>query len=604
MRTNIKFYSGNPDIAVRKIIMNSKMHSRIREQCRVLEKAVAGAEYGSSEQKEKVEELKAEYRRFKQLIEMTGYTYNLFRTVPDCGPRMLEAEKCFLESDFEGMDVALPEEVIRKEIEQAKNSTQDGNSDEAERQLQELSYELILKGLLCFIYDGIKNEWYVDFWRFFTDAQDISKNTHTFYYYGWYCMIYKHFDNAEAFLEDAVDKQYVESGLTEEYRMLYKARCMEMLSCIAHLNGNFKNAADTLLPAARLFQRLNEINPKAYLPEYFRALYTMGNYHIDMKWYGAALEEYEESIKLARKLSILDSNIYGVKLAGLLDSTGALYVKKDNKNTESVEFYEQGIAIMQMVEEFDHVEYIHTVAGLKSNLAALHSRTENSDKVIPLLTDVIALRRELILISPENNNRPRLAYELCNMAIQQNNRNNRKEAYRNMTEGIGLYRECSENSTEEELNFMGKFLDELDGWLWQDNRREEAIAVCREKTEIYRNLSKKSPNEFMPKFAKALDNLAAMYHHIDDEQTSLEIYFEAIEVSRKLVKMNKGYSHILGILLMGLAVYYTKPFPDRAKALAAAKESCRILDPIRKGDKNLEKAYAKAEKIVNNLPYE
>jgi hypothetical protein len=550
----------------------------------------------SPERGKKIEKLNFHTRRYQQLLDSAERIYELFCTVPRCSGRMAEAERCFLDGDFAGVDSALPEEEIIAEIKQLKEEQDDDNWEQTELLLQEKSYELLLKGFLHYTHAG-RPEGYKAFWRSFTEALEASENTHTLYYNGWYCYLYKDFDKAKEFYTDAADERWMEDSLSDEIKLFFKATCRRQLAGISFLQEDMPAAIRTMQQALKLFTKLKDEKPAAYLPAVAEVLSQLGDYHTRSKAYSVALMEYEEALRIRRKLAVNNSDAYLPLVAELLDAVGAMHIIK-NEYKDAVARYEESVSIERhFLIEFNRLEFKDMLAHSLSNLTTAYFMMNRRDKIMPLMTEVAKLHRELALTAPEVH-QPNLAYALYQVAVQHRNQDENEEAYRNMTEAIALYRESARRSPAKYLPLLGERLDDLDGWCWYDKKYAEAINAFREGVEVYRRLTEESPEKYMPKLAETLDRLAAMYHNTGDDRTSLPICLESVEVSRRLVKMNKGYSHILGILLMGLGVYYTDIFPDREKALAVTRESCAILQPLRRQNPEHEKAYNKAIGII------
>jgi hypothetical protein len=591
MKTNIDVYAGDPNIAVRRIVESSDTHRKCYEKCERLKEAIHKTSEGSPERGKKIEQLNTQSRGYQQLLDATEKIYELFYTVPRRSRRMAEAERCFLNSDFAGMDNALPEEEIMAETNQLKQKLEQVGEDweQTELLLREKSYELLLTGL-CHYAHFERPEGYKDFWRAFTDALEVSENAHTLYFNGWYCLLYKQLDKAEELYRDAADERWMEDDLSDESIRFFDARCRRQLAYISSRQGDIPTAIRTMQQALKLYTKLKDEKPVVYLPAVAEALALLGDYHTRSKAYSVALMEYEESLRIRRRLAVNDGDAYLPIVSELLDAIGVMHVMK-KEYADAVVRMEEAISIKRSFIELNREAFMDMLTTSLNNLAAAYLMMNRREKLIPLLTELVTLHRELAVTEPEIN-LPKLAHALCQLALQHRKWNEDEEAYRKLKEGIAIYRECARLAPAEHLLSLEENLEELDGWCWYDEKYAEAIEACREELEIFRRLAAESPEMYLPKLAKKLDDLSAMYYNTNEEETSFPLYLEAIEISRKLVEMNKGYSHILGILLVGLAVYYTDNFPDREKALAAISESCAILQPLRKNPE-CEKAYNK-----------
>jgi hypothetical protein len=595
MKTNKDIYAGDPNIAVRQIVASSEVHRMCYEKCERLKDAIYRTPEGSPERRKKIEKLNFHSRQYRQLLEATEYIYELFRTVPRLSPHMAEAERCFLNSDFAGMDDALPEEEIMAEINRLKQEQDSANWDETELLLEEKSYELILKGLLHYTHTD-HPEWYKDLWRSLTEALEASGNTHTLYYNGWYSLLYMELDKAEEFYTDATDERWMGDDLTDESKRFFKARCLRHLSYLSYRKGDLTAAIRSMQQTLKLYTELKDEKPAAYLPAVAKALAILGDYHTQNKAYTVALMEYEEALRIRRRLAVDDSEAYLPLVSELLDAVGAMHMMKEEYK-DAIARFEEAISIKRSFLEFDKQAVMDMLAVSLDNLATAYYVMNRREELIPLLTEVAALHRELAVTEPDVH-QPKLARALCKVAAQHRNWKENKEAYRDMTEGIAIYRECARQSPAEYLPSLGEKLEELDGWCWYDKKYAEAIEACREGTEVCRRLAEESPEKYLPKLGETLNRLAAMYYDTGDYEPSLAIYLDGVEVSRKLVERDKRYGHILGCLLTGLGAYYTDIFPDREKALAAVREACAILRPLRRQNPECEKAYNKATGMI------
>jgi tetratricopeptide (TPR) repeat protein len=557
---------------------------------------------GSPERKEKIEQLNMHSRRRRNLFDATENIYELFRTFPRRSRRMVEAERRFLDGDFIGMDDVLQEEEIMAEINKLKEEQKQelfiSNWQQMEILLREKSYELLLKGLLH--YTHVDNPiWYKNFWRLITEALDASVNTHTLCYNGWYCIMYKYFDRAKEFYTDAIEERWTEENLSDESRLFFEAKCHRYLGYISFLEENLPEAIRSVQRSLTLFTKLKDINPAVYFSDVAETLTMLGDYHTHTEAYSVALVEYEEALRIRRRLAVDDGEAYLPVVAGLLNSLGIMHVMK-KEYRDAIACCEEAISIERNFLELNRQAFMSMLTNSINNMTTAYFMMNKREKLIPLLTELVAIYRELAVTEPDIQ-RPRLAYALCQIAIQRRFWKEHEEAYRDMEEGIALYRESALQSPSKYLPLLAKWLSELDDWHWNDGNREASFELCCERTDVYRRLAEESPEKYLPKLGETLDRLAAIYHDRGDDETSLTIYLEGIEVIRRLVEQNRRYGHILGILLMGLSVYYSNIFPDREKALAAAKEACTILQPFRKQHPTCEKSYKKAKEIIRSL---
>ncbi|MDR0544869.1 MAG: tetratricopeptide repeat protein [Odoribacteraceae bacterium] len=598
-------YAGNPRIAVREIVVRSEVHRKAHERCEQLKEAVHKTREGSPEREKALKKLQEGERKYQHMLEVAGQVYDFFSTLPrdsdfitplpHRGERLTKAEQCFLAGDFEGMDRALPEEEIAAEVGPLKLKTKDPDEWwQVSVALDDRSRELVLKGILHAGHTE-RPKWYEDMWRAFNRALDAQANAYARYWNGWYCLVCNQLDTARELFNSAAEEGWKED-VSEDNMEVFEARCRLKLASVSEREGNIPAAIGSLQDALKIFTGQMKKYPDAHATTVGDILERLGNYHAREQAYSVALVEYEESIRITRGLAARDSEAYQPVLGKRLAFIGALhFTKKEYK--EAIECYEETIKIARAFLEFDRETFLGMMANAVNNMSAVYFAMNKREKLVPLLDELVALRRELAVTDPDSQ-LPELAWALCQVALQRGAWKEMKEAYRDMTGGIAVYRALAAKRPSEYLPPLGEMLLTLYGWCWEDERYDESIALCGERVEVYRKLAAENPKEYKVKLVQAIDNLAGMYDIRKEYEVSLKIYIEGVELCRELVEMDKQYGHILGILLIDLGNYYTNVFPDKEKAVAAANESCQILQPLRKHDPGFEKAYGKAKEII------
>ncbi|MDR0612789.1 MAG: tetratricopeptide repeat protein [Dysgonamonadaceae bacterium] len=555
MKTNMNFYAGDPNVAVRQILESSEEYGMCYEQRERLKKAIYKLPEGSPERREKLEELNSHSRRSRQMTDSVKQMYEMFSTFPLSSPRMAEAERCFLNGDFTGMDNALPEEEITAEAHQLKQELEEYNDnwEQTERLLREKSYELVLKSLLHYTHTD-NPEWYRNFWNSINEALDASENAHTLYCNGWYCVMYGYLDRSEEFYTDATDERWMEEDLSKESKLFFEARCTRQLGYLHFIQNNLPAAIYTSQRALRLFTKLQDINPAAYSSFVADVLATLGDYHMRSEAYSVALVEFEEALRIRRQLAVDNNEGYLPLVAESLNLTGVAHTMKGEAR-DAIACYEEAIAIERNYLEYNRMVFMDMLATALSNMATAYFMLGKYEKIIPLLQEIIELHRELAVIEPENH-LPGLAHALCQIAGQRRLWKEYEESYRSIMEAIAIYRECALRSPSEYLPKLAERLSELDGWCREDGKYAEAIEACRERVDVYRRLAEESFETYMPQLGEALNGLATIYNDI---------------------------------------------FHDREKALAAASEAYIILKALCRQNPACEESYNKAADIIRAL---
>lgn len=555
MKTDMNIYAGDPNVAVQQILESSEEYGRCYEQRERLKKAIYKMPEGSPEREEKLKELNACSRQTYQMADSAGKIYEMFRTFPLSSLRMAEAERCFLNGDFTGMDNALPEEDIIAEAHRLKQELEEYNDnwEQTERLLREKSYELILKSLLHYTHTD-NPAWYKNFWNAINEALDASENAHTLYCNGWYCVMYGYLDRSEEFYTDATDERWMEDDLSKESKLFFEARCTRQLGYLHSIQNDLPAAIRTVQRALKLFTKLKDKNPAVYLPEVADILSIVGGYHMQSEIYSVALVEFEEALRIYRNLAVNNNKMYDPLVAKSLELIAVMHSMK-GEYADSITRHKEAIAIYRNYLEYNRLAFTVELATSLGNMASVYYVLKKHEKIIPLLQEIIELHREIAVIEPEVH-QPQQAYALCQIAGQHRLWKEYEESYQSIMEALAIYRKCAFRSPSEYLPKLAERLSELNGWYREDGKYAEAIEACRERVDIYRRLAEESFETYMPQLGEALNDLAAMYNDI---------------------------------------------FHDREKALAAAREACVILKSLYWQNPACEEGYNKAIDIIRAL---
>jgi hypothetical protein len=511
-------YAGDPNVALKQIAESSEEYEKCYKQCERLREAISGTPEGSREREQQIERLNFQSQKKQQMLNAVKYICELYRTIPRRSPRMTKAERCFLKGDFAGMDVALPEEVIRAEIAELKPECDEYSEDWTEKDLllRDKSYELVLKGMLHYMHTD-NPKWLNNLRRTLSESVKAHENAHTLYSNGWFCVTFHLNDRvnnllewAKEFYADAIDERWIEEDLTDESIRFFEARCVRQQAHIRSLQNDIPAAIADMQQALALFTELREINPPAYLSDMAETLELLGEYHLRCESYTVALLELEESLRIRREQAVDNSEMYMPFIARTLDRIGVMHIMKGELR-ESIAIYEEAIAIERDYLEYNPAEFMDMLINSLNNLTTACFLMNRHEKLIPLLTETIALLEQLVVTSP-GAYLPKLAHALCKLADQRRLRKEQEEAYRNLTEGITRYREAALRSPSESLPPLAERLSELYAWSLEDGKKPEAIAAIREAAEIYSRLANESPEAYNPKYRESLDRLAAIDH--------------------------------------------------------------------------------------------
>jgi tetratricopeptide (TPR) repeat protein len=600
METN-RYVSTNgvdPNLAVRQILLTSEDYVEIIKSAMRVEKVIKNTEEGTPDPA-KVEKLNFRIRQADTVRKYAACIYELFRVLPVRNERLREAEACFCRGKFFEMDALLEEDKLFEESRQlriAEAQAQENGQDTGElaELLMAKSCEYLLKTLLHCTYID-RPEWEEETLALFEDTLWTSKNVYVLYEYASFFAAIECDLDAESTFRETLE--LCRKDLSVPVNRLYEAKCLRELGCIHRKEGKFAEAIDCTRQALAIYTRFSEEDSIGYTPEVAELLTLLGDYHAFSKACPVALVEFEEALTLYRRLAAIHPEEYLSNVSEVLDKLGLLHLFNGEYN-DTLPRFEEALGIRRSLVESHPVHSLSAISNTLNNYALAYLYLQQTEKARPLLEEAVRIHRTLSVLNPSEH-KPLLAEKLYQLGMMYRGWKEPENAYESMKEAIDLFRGIvGDASNAHLLPLFGEALYNLDSWHWEDGAYENSIEICRETVEVYRRLAEENQKTYFPKLVEMLNRLAAMYHDTGDDSTSFPIYLEAVAGSRELVRLNSGYKHVLGQMLMGLAVYYVNSFPDREKALAAAREAKELLGPLRGQYPELEQSFNKTKQLI------
>ena len=132
-------------------------------------------------------------------------------------------------------------------------------------------------------------------------------------------------------------------------------------------------------------------------------MYNLGNLHSDINEYTKALDEYEEALKIRRKLAEENPKTYLPDVANTLLNLGNLHFNI-NEYTKALDEYEEALIIRRKLAEENPKAYLSDLAMTLNNLSILCQQAKDYSKSIyylNTLNDLLHKYKDPIYYKPQ-----------------------------------------------------------------------------------------------------------------------------------------------------------------------------------------------------------
>ncbi|ODS36212.1 hypothetical protein BEH94_05145 [Candidatus Altiarchaeales archaeon WOR_SM1_SCG] len=306
-------------------------------------------------------------------------------------------------------------------------------------------------------------------------------------------------------------KRLIDVG--EELRNLFKGENKAPISgTLGNLYsdlGRFKEAEESYGDALKIYKKLAEENPDAYLPDVATTQNNLGNLYSNLGRFKESEESYGDALKIYKKLAEENPDAYLPDVAMTQNNLGILYSDL-GRFEEAEKAYGEALGIRKKLAEENPDAYLPDVATTQNNLGALYIDLGRFKEAEDSYGDALKIRKKLAEENPD-------AY-LPYVATTQNN--------------LGIL--CSN---------LGRF--------------EEAEKAYGEALGIYKKLAEENPDAYLPDVATTQNNLGALYSDLGRFKEAEESYGDALKIRKKLAEENPGaYLPVLLQTQANIGIFY------------------------------------------------
>ena len=252
--------------------------------------------------------------------------------------------------------------------------------------------------------------------------------------------------------------------------------------------------------ARRTIDYGNNNQQKVYLINIARVLNNLANIHKNINEQQKALEEYEEALKISRKLAKENPKTFLTDVALTLHNLAILH-QQINEHQKALKENDEALKIRRKLAKENPRMYLSDLAYTLHNLGTLHTTIKEYSKALEELEKSLEIRRKLAEENP-NKYLPEVAMTLNSLAV--------------------LHKDINEYP-----KVFEKYL---------------------ESSEIFRKLAKKNPKVYLSDLAYTLNNLAFDLIEVGNNDYNQENYEEArrhylhcLEIREELANNNPDY---------------------------------------------------------------
>ncbi|MEV6151052.1 tetratricopeptide repeat protein [Nonomuraea sp. NPDC052129] len=338
--------------------------------------------------------------------------------------------------------------------------------------------------------------------------------------------------------------------------------------------GDIRGALETSREAVKLYRRLAEVQPEAYLSNLANSLNNLGTRLSAVGDIRNALEAYWEAVELYRQLHQANpmAHLPGFTLS-LNNLATQLWEVGDKRR--AVELIREVVESYRQLAGAEATAHLPNLAMSLNNLGNLSSGIGDIRRAVKSVRESVELYRQLAEVEPEAH-LPSLAMSLSNLGGCLSEVGDIREALEAVQEAVNIRRRLAEAEPKAYLADLARSLTSLGARLWEAGDKQEAVEPAREAVELHRRLAEVEPAVYLPGLAISLINLGGCLSGVGDKREAVESVREAVEVYRQLAGAEPA-AHLpnlaislanLGTLLSGVG--------DKRRAVELAREAVEL----------------------------
>src|SRR5580704_14382152 len=224
-----------------------------------------------------------------------------------------------------------------------------------------------------------------------------------------------------------------------------KARTLNNLGNLDRMQNRLDDARQHQEEALKIYRRLAQQNPEAYLPYLAVTLNNVGSIERMQNHPEAARQDYAESLSINRELAQRDPAKYLPNMAMILNEYGMLDATQ-GRIDESRAHYEEALKINRELAAQSPSVYLPQLAMTLANFALLDAYQHRLDDARQLYDEALKIDRQLAAENPDVH-LPELAMTLTNLGRVEQLQNRVDDARAHYEEAYTLLQKLSQGNT-------------------------------------------------------------------------------------------------------------------------------------------------------------
>ncbi len=199
--------------------------------------------------------------------------------------------------------------------------------------------------------------------KYFEDSIKSYPNKGNVFQYAVFLQEHKQFKEAEKYYS-----QYL-NGFSSQLSEDEYAMTLNNLAILHSAQNNYQDALQEFEEALKIYRKLAETNPHTYLPYVATTLNNLAILHKAQNNYQDALQEFEEALKIRRKLAETNPNTYLPDVAVTLINLSIYFRKAVAQREKSLAYVVEAVIILLPIVEkvpFTHQYMQRAILVLKS----------------------------------------------------------------------------------------------------------------------------------------------------------------------------------------------------------------------------------------------
>jgi len=237
---------------------------------------------------------------------------------------------------------------------------------------------------------------------------------------------------------------------------------------------------------------------------------------------------YEEALDVLN-MNHLNTNVQ----AKILNNLGVMFFKQNQFN-KALEQYNKSLAIQRKLVAENFMKYLPELIHSLNNLGTFYANRNDYEKALNLFTEALEICKKSAQDNPKEY-LPDLALTFNNVGSLYMSMEQYLEALIYFEETLKIRKELAIADPKTHLPYVGLALNNIGTTYWGKNEIERSIENYKDALKVRRSLAKDNPSAYIQDVADTLNNLGNLYFFEQNEyELASEKYTEALNIYNEL----------------------------------------------------------------------